>query len=86
MLSGPVAEEGISSGRKPPEQGADFVRRQAPSRGFSILTGESSGTLRSLSVPGFFLIDREGRIAAHYLGLRDWASTAVRQELTEKME
>jgi peroxiredoxin len=29
MLSGPVAEERISPGREPPEQGADFVRRQA---------------------------------------------------------
>jgi hypothetical protein len=33
----------------------------------------------------FYLIDREGRIAARYLGLQDWSSDEVRQEITSRM-
>jgi peroxiredoxin len=36
-------------------------------------------------IPVFYLIDREGRIAARYLGLRDWSSDEVRQEIAARM-
>jgi peroxiredoxin len=36
-------------------------------------------------IPMFYLIDREGRIAARYLGLQDWSSDEVRQEITSRM-
>jgi peroxiredoxin len=35
--------------------------------------------------PVFFLIDRQGRIVERYLGLRDWSSAAVRQELSARI-
>jgi peroxiredoxin len=69
-----------------PDQVADFVRRREIA--FPVLLdtdGRVQERYGAYQFPVFFLIDREGRIAAHYLGLRDWSSTAVRQELAEKI-
>lgn len=71
---------------EPPEQVADVVGRQAIT--FPVLLdpdGRVQEIYGAYQFPVFFLIDREGRVAAHYLGLRDWTSSAVRQELSEKM-
>lgn len=71
---------------EPPELVADVVRRQALT--FPVLLdpdGRVQERYGAYQFPVFFLIDREGRIVAHYLGLRDWTSPAVQQEITEKM-
>jgi peroxiredoxin len=71
---------------EPSEQVADFVRREALT--FPVLLdpdGRVQERYGAYQFPVFFLIDREGRIAARYLGLRDWTSSVVRQELAEKM-
>jgi peroxiredoxin len=70
---------------EPFEQVASFVRQQELT--FPVLLDPDGGVQALYGAYQFqvFLIDREGRIVARYLGLRDWSSPAARQELAEKM-